>query len=404
MSKPIRILSLDGGGTWALIQARTLGKIYGDNTSGSAILGHFDWAFANSGGSIVLAGLMIGKTPAEIVGQFGNEQLRRRMFTRKSWLNPLNWAAHILDFGPRYKTKPKYEVLHELVGDVPLKSVLHTGGARPRTDIVIVGFDYDRERAFFFRPPDAPRGPRSHCLLAQAVHASSTAPVNFFDEPAEFNIRVDDEQEKYKRFWDGGVTGLNNPAAAAVAEAIALGKRASEIAVLSIGTGTVALPDQPDHPTASPDYVVSRKRSTLVRDLVKLATSVIGDPPDFASFLAHTMLGGTAPTDQNAGPSATDVIRLNPLLCPEWRGGRWDYPSGFDQRDEFDTLLNLGLDALKPEEMDLIAKLTDLWMADATPNQPVRFRFRPNPLPGLQAQVGHDRFSDALAAWQTLGP
>src|SRR5688572_30611481 len=43
-SKPYRILSLDGGGTWALIQAKALGEIYGADTDGWTILNRFDFA------------------------------------------------------------------------------------------------------------------------------------------------------------------------------------------------------------------------------------------------------------------------------------------------------------------------------------------------------------------------
>ena len=42
--KPYRILSLDGGGSWALIQAKALGAIYGAETDGWSILNRFDYA------------------------------------------------------------------------------------------------------------------------------------------------------------------------------------------------------------------------------------------------------------------------------------------------------------------------------------------------------------------------
>ena len=51
-----RILSLDGGGPWALLQAMALARLY-PGLDGHAILGRFDLAIANSGGSITLAGL-----------------------------------------------------------------------------------------------------------------------------------------------------------------------------------------------------------------------------------------------------------------------------------------------------------------------------------------------------------
>jgi uncharacterized protein len=51
-----RILSLDGGGTWALIQVKALIALYpgGAATPGLTVLNDFDLVAANSGGSIVL--------------------------------------------------------------------------------------------------------------------------------------------------------------------------------------------------------------------------------------------------------------------------------------------------------------------------------------------------------------
>ena len=50
-----RILSLDGGGVWAVIQVKALIKLYGDVT-GRTVLQDFDLVAGTSGGSIVLGG------------------------------------------------------------------------------------------------------------------------------------------------------------------------------------------------------------------------------------------------------------------------------------------------------------------------------------------------------------
>jgi len=57
-----KILSLDGGGPWSLIQARGLGAVLGKDTPGLAVLANFDFVTCNSGGSLVVAGL----TPSQI--------------------------------------------------------------------------------------------------------------------------------------------------------------------------------------------------------------------------------------------------------------------------------------------------------------------------------------------------
>ena len=53
-----RILSLDGGGSWALIQVKALIDLYGAACHGHDVLKDFDMVAANSGGSIVLGGLV----------------------------------------------------------------------------------------------------------------------------------------------------------------------------------------------------------------------------------------------------------------------------------------------------------------------------------------------------------
>src|SRR5207247_706468 len=118
MAARYRILSLDGGGTWALIQARALRQIYGD--------------------------------------------LRGR--------------------------------------DVLAQAIQRPGGPKP-PDYLIVAFAFDTLRAVFFRSNvesnarSGPVGPSP--TLAEAVHASSNAPVNYFDAPATF----DTPAYLGRRFW-----------------------------------------------------------------------------------------------------------------------------------------------------------------------------------------------------------
>jgi len=55
-----KILSLDGGGSWSILQLLTLKERFKNEIptlNGHAILREFDMVIANSGGSIVLAAL-----------------------------------------------------------------------------------------------------------------------------------------------------------------------------------------------------------------------------------------------------------------------------------------------------------------------------------------------------------
>jgi patatin-like phospholipase/acyl hydrolase len=68
-----RILALDGGGAWALIQVEALIALYGEATRGHDVLSRFDMAAANSGGSLVLGGLVENLTLGDIRTLFLDE-------------------------------------------------------------------------------------------------------------------------------------------------------------------------------------------------------------------------------------------------------------------------------------------------------------------------------------------
>jgi len=71
-----QILSLDGGGSWAMIQARVLKDIYGD-INGHALLKQFDMAISNSGDSLVLDCLCNEIKLSESISVFQDDQSRK---------------------------------------------------------------------------------------------------------------------------------------------------------------------------------------------------------------------------------------------------------------------------------------------------------------------------------------
>ncbi len=181
----MRILSLDGGGTWALLQAMALGSLYGDATPGREILRRFDYVAATSGGSIVLGGLLNDWSPAKIAALFLDEEKRKSIFVARGW--------GILRPGvARWSTAGKIQGLKAVLGDATLSelaALVPRDAGRPPLQIVITAYDYDRNRARFFRSNPASAASNSGAAppvtIAQAVHASSTAPVIYFDQPAD---------------------------------------------------------------------------------------------------------------------------------------------------------------------------------------------------------------------------
>jgi hypothetical protein len=265
--------------------------------------------------------------------------------------------------------------------------VLSTSTGNP-VHLLIAGFDYDRARSRFFRsaPASSPewgQGGPALVQVSEAIHASTNAPVLFFDKPAEL------PSEPGKRYWDGGITGCNNPVLAGVTEAIVLGAAPDSIAALALGTGTVVRPPAPAGAAPSSIYAPPEDPG-FVHDLEKMAGSIVDDPPDAATFVAHVMTGGSpglpAPVDSR-------IVRMNPLVSPIiGADGGYSLPDGLDE-DAFNTLANLAMDAVEQADVLAIQSFTSLWLQDKVSNQPIRMDA------SLKPELGPGLHSQAKAAW-----
>src|SRR5689334_9790504 len=108
-----RILSLDGGGSWALIQVMTLIDLYSAKRDGTDVTGHqvlkkFDLAAANSGGSLTLAGLIMNWSLSDLLGLFMRQSMREQIFVATSFIaDPIAHLTNLVDFGPKYDTAAK---------------------------------------------------------------------------------------------------------------------------------------------------------------------------------------------------------------------------------------------------------------------------------------------------------
>ncbi len=382
-----RILSLDGGGSWALIQVMALIDLYGGNATGHEVLRDFDLAAANSGGSIVLGGLVENMPLGTLLDFFLSEVKRKSIFVKK---------LHLPDT-PKYKTKEKLKGLQAalpqrggwLLPDAAADIL--SGQTSKAVHILIVGFDYDRSRSRFFRsaPASGPAwgdGDPAQVRLAEAIHASTNAPVLFFDKPAEY------PSEPGKRYWDGAITGCNNTVLAGVTEAIVLGQAPDSIAALAIGTGTVC---RPQAPAGAPWSVIFAplENPGIVHDAIKMATAIVDDPPDAASFLAHVLTGGSPSLP---GPVDSRVMRMNPMVAPVRNtSGNWTLPEGLDE-NAFGTLANLAMDAVEQDQVLAIQNFASLWLQDKIRNQPIRMD------ENLNRELGQDWYSQAKAAWQVI--
>ncbi|WP_321877368.1 patatin-like phospholipase family protein [Paraburkholderia bannensis] len=405
-----RILSLDGGGAWALIQVRALQKLYGTDARGHEVLKDFQLVAANSGGSLVLGGLIENLTLHEIDNLFQNPTRRSSIFSPLGGLSGFgdDVLEKVCGLGPKYSTTHKLYGIQAALprfGTTPLDGLprtLDNNAAWPR--FLIPAFDYDLRRAMFFRS-DAQSVANNMAYLgeptvAEAIHASTNAPINYFNQPATFR-----SSPKYAshRYWDGAVAGYNNPVLAAVLEVLANQQRyatsVQQIVALSIGTGNTALPlPEPLVPpiqAADGGLVLHPQDSKLTADIRILSQSILSDPPDAATYAAHLALGGSGCCAPSA-PVSGHVVRMNPLIRPCYSPGNWNLPPNLSAT-EFTDLVNLDMDAVEPRQIALINRFCDLWLADDVPNQAIRADER------FQTLIGQCKFSAASAAWQSIG-
>ena len=428
--KPFRILSLDGGGTWALIQAKALGAIYGADTDGWTILDRFDLAAANSGGSLVLAMLLKGMTPAEIVALFSDRRERALIFERNGVVD--RTIGSLFGFAPRYNSPGKLNGLNDIFqrasgrwgpgfGALPLDLVaagLNAERAQKGLGpfhFLITAFDFDAVRSVFFRSD--PNSAAAHFrgapvpTIAGALHAATNAPVRYFNRPAE----VEFTDGTAINYWDGAVGGYNNPIMAGVIEALAADPtRRDTMQVLSLGTGTTRLPVvAPNWPGTAP-WVVRRKRLRgldsvrVVSDLRKLTAAMMADRPEAAGYMAHIALGEPVATPAGGKLRVTRIVRMNPMIQPRYVGRgedsqpRWApyewfaEPSAVRGKTLFERLAALDMDAVADGEVHDIQRLADLWLAGRAPNQPVYSDDQLAPV------IGQGWFAEALAAWRAL--
>jgi len=390
----LRVLSLDGGGTHAGVLARALGAIYGDGVPGRKILGNFQVVAGNSGGSIVMTALCCDYTPQEIAGFYNDPATLVRLFSPR-WVDRRLWLRKVL---PRYSSSGKFAALKEIFdakplpgGKVPSSVAIEQWPAllgRDDLQLLVTAYDYDRNRAAFFRSNLNSRARGSaaplRATLVEAVHASTNPPIVFYDRPADVGEN---------RYWDGGIAGYDNPVLAAVIEALAnRTDPADEIVVLSIGTHSSVRPIMiggiPVAPLGEP-----RSRPCLVSDALKAGKAVLQDPPDVATFHAYMTLGQPLPP-LLLDPSATAIVRACPQMSPVWnrQASAWELPRGLTMR-EFDALYEMPLDPKSRGEIDLIWKMGDLWLGDRLPNQPIRAGDH------LECDIGDPVFSDARAHW-----
>ena len=198
-TRPMRLLSIDGGGLAGLIPAEALIAIETqlDEITGksSPLCDRFDLIGGTSTGAILAVGLALGLKAAELRDfylDFGKE-----IFTKVFWLER---------FWHNYPSAPLEQHLKEVFGKDTA-----VGSEKLRTSILIVSKNVTLGTTWFFtNNPKSKYFANNRALpLWQIVRASSAAPTYF--PPQTISVPDDNGQPQKYEFIDGGVSSYNNP-------------------------------------------------------------------------------------------------------------------------------------------------------------------------------------------------
>lgn len=204
--KPLRVLSLDGGGIRGIYQAQVIRRIIDElrselSNNALQVTDVFNLIVGTSTGGMLAAGLTTGSgrmadgrdRPAALVDLY--QQLAAEVFPQN--LRLWRWVRQGLV--GKYRATALEHLLEQQLGDGRLSSA--------QRRILIPAYGIDDERTHWF--DSSPRSPASSDpLLREVVRASSAAPTYF---PAAWIAG--------RRYVDGGV-GANNPTLKAIAIAL----------------------------------------------------------------------------------------------------------------------------------------------------------------------------------------
>jgi patatin-like phospholipase/acyl hydrolase len=411
MNSKYKILSLDGGGSWAILQVLALQDIFSKKypdkeIRGHEVLRHFDLVFANSGGSMVLAALACNWTFEEILHFFDDPETRNSIFRKLRFREryfPTNFMRlfGIKSIGTRYSTTDKGHALRKILKihkgpklcSVDLKDLPQLIG-KDSLEIVVTTFDIINRRAKLFRSNPNSRA-RAEVVagddhfdlvnLVEAIHGSSNAPVNYFDFPALFGPSG---ENSHKRFylWDGALGGFNNPVMAAVTEAFANGVKREDIHVLSMGTGGKLVSDEEKRSFYDQYYSTLRGKRVrrikgvgnskikltggrffrlfrgagfYVSTISHLSQSILFEPQTWANYSAYTSL---FQGDLEEASNNHRFVRLSPQISID------------EHADEvLHRLYQMDMDVTEQEEVDLLKLCFERWKNGEINNEPVQW-------------------------------
>lgn len=400
MQEKFKILSLDGGGTWSIIQLLTLKERYGGNKKGHDLLKDYDLVISNSGGSLVLAVLCCNWTLDKGIQFFDDLKSRERIFSRNGFFRryfPTNWTRYI-GFGPKYSTAKKYEALQDIFKEIDglnIKDLPETIGENA-PKIVISNYDAITNRAKFFKTYKGSSDTLDSVNLIDVVHGSSNPPVNYFDFPAKFKVEAKNTATFFA--WDGALGGFNNPVTAGIIEAIDLKVPKKNICIVSLGTYNkmMSLEEkkkfelQYEALLNARGFRFGRAWNFFKRTTTNLAKSILYEPPDWANYVAYIhRFDGSKQHEENI----RQFVRLSPMIYVK---------SNMSEENKriIAALNGLDLDLIHQGDVDWVKKCFDIWKKGEIDNQPIRGSIDANG--DLKHKIGFKTFGEGMEAWLAM--
>ncbi len=275
-----RILCLDGGGVRGVMPARILQKV--EEQLGSPLKDHFDLIAGTSTGSILAAGIAIGKSPEELLNLYNDKGLK--IFPYQN-LFSLKRLPLILKYGisaPKFSDEGLIAALREQFEDKKLSDITpNHEGATDSLKVLIPSYDTESRNPVIFKSWCHDRW-YADVPVWEICVSSASAPTYF---PAH---RIEKDGKEYSLI-DGGVCA-NNPVSCALAEAIKLLRQSSnqsaanvidQIKIISIGTGD----------PASPISWQKVRGWGLIQWGLHIADVFMDAPPDVHRYVAEQIIG-----------------------------------------------------------------------------------------------------------------
>jgi len=232
MGRPMRILSIDGGGIRGIIPGQVLialeRQLKALSRDPTARIGdYFDLIAGTSTGGILTCLYLCPDVDRPERPRFSAEEAVALYFERGAKIFEIPIWHRIASAGgvadEKYPASGLEQAARDYLGDLKLSDLI-----RP---CLVTSYDITRRRTFFFTQHDARRTESRNFLVRDVARATSAAPT-FFE-----CAHVTSVSGVSYPMVDGGLFA-NNPALCAYAEARTMGvPTAKEMMILSLGTG-----------------------------------------------------------------------------------------------------------------------------------------------------------------------